>query len=123
MWVPGRQFDLCSPGRGAFNETVKIREFHERYRGSFSNSNSFCHPTVPHPNAPLFFFLFPNNHELQVWIVQSPEMDPLPVLELFDMETPVQALAIDGTGKALVAAGEDGMVAVWDTTSGALLAT
>lgn len=80
---------------------------------------------VPQPNAPFVFFLLSNNisNALQVWTVQSPEMDPLPVLELFDMETPVQALAIDGTGKALAAAGEDGMVAVWDTASGSLLAT
>ena len=59
----------------------------------------------------------------QVWNVNPSELDPLPVLELFDLETPVQALAIDGSGKALAAAGEDGMVAVWDTASGSLLST
>lgn len=58
-----------------------------------------------------------------MWDIRSSEMDPLPTLELFDLETPVQALAIDGTGKALAAAGEDGMVAVWDMATGALLAT
>lgn len=58
-----------------------------------------------------------------MWAVRSSELDPLPVLELFDLETPVQALAIDGAGKALAAAGEDGMVAVWDMATGSLLAS
>lgn len=59
----------------------------------------------------------------KVWDIRSAEMDPLPALELFDLETPVQALAVDGAGKALAAAGEDGVVAVWDASTGALLAT
>lgn len=50
-------------------------------------------------------------------------MDPNAVLELFDLEAAVQALAFDETGKLLAAGSEDGMVAVWDVTTGALLAT
>lgn len=59
----------------------------------------------------------------KVWEIWPSEMTPIPVLELFDLETPVQALAIDGAGKALAAGGEDGMVAVWDLATGALSAT
>lgn len=50
-------------------------------------------------------------------------MNPLPVLELFDLETPAQTLSIDKAGKALVAGGEDGMVAVWDIATGTLSAS
>lgn len=50
-------------------------------------------------------------------------MDPNPRLELFDLEAAVQALAFDGTGKVLAAGSEDGMVAVWDVSTGFLLAT
>ncbi|CAM9257657.1 unnamed protein product, partial [Hapterophycus canaliculatus] len=60
---------------------------------------------------------------VKVWEIWPSEMSPIPVLELFDLETPVQALAIDGAGKALAAGGEDGMVAVWDLATGALSAT
>ncbi|CAN0511586.1 unnamed protein product [Scytosiphon promiscuus] len=65
----------------------------------------------------VFFFV------TQVWEIWPSDMNPIPVLELFDLETPVQALAIDGAGKALAAGGEDGMVAVWDLATGGLSAT
>ena len=58
-----------------------------------------------------------------MWEIQQFETEPVLLLELFDLETPVQALSIDGAGKALAATGEDGMVAVWDASTGALLAT
>ncbi|CAN0174364.1 unnamed protein product [Scytosiphon promiscuus] len=60
---------------------------------------------------------------VKVWEIWPSDMNPIPVLELFDLETPVQALAIDGAGKALAAGGEDGMVAVWDLATGGLSAT
>ena len=50
-------------------------------------------------------------------------LNPLPLLELFDLETPAVAVAIDAAGVALAAGGEDGMVAVWDIATGALSAT
>lgn len=50
-------------------------------------------------------------------------LNPLPLLELFDLETPAVAVAIDAAGVALAAGGEDGMVAVWDVATGALSAT
>lgn len=50
-------------------------------------------------------------------------MDPLPLLELFDLETPAQAVAIDAAGVALAAGGEDGVVAIWEIATGALSTT
>lgn len=62
----------------------------------------------------------------QVWEVEAANelnLNPLPLLELFDLETPAVAVAIDAAGVALAAGGEDGMVAVWDIATGALSAT
>lgn len=65
-------------------------------------------------------------HLRQVWEVEAANelnLNPLPLLELFDLETPAVAVAIDAAGVALAAGGEDGMVAVWDIATGALSAT
>lgn len=59
----------------------------------------------------------------KVWEIGPSEMNPLPVLELFDLETPAQALSIDRAGKVLAAGGEDGVVALWDIATGTLSAT
>lgn len=61
----------------------------------------------------------------KVWEIRGSDMhmNPNAVLELFDLEAAVQALAFDGTGKLLAAGSEDGVVAVWDVSTGALLAT
>lgn len=61
-----------------------------------------------------------------MWEVEAANemnLNPLPLLELFDLETPAVAVAIDAAGVALAAGGEDGMVAVWDIATGALSAT
>lgn len=59
---------------------------------------------------------------VQVWDIRTSGIDPSPVLELFDLEAAVQTLSFDEAGKALAAAGEDGMVAVWDVSTGSVLA-
>lgn len=61
----------------------------------------------------------------KVWEIRASDMhmDPNAVLELFDLEAAVQAVAFDGTGKVLAAGSEDGMVAVWDISTASLLAT
>lgn len=61
----------------------------------------------------------------KVWEIRASDMhiDPNAVLELFDLEAAVQTVAFDGTGKLLAAGSEDGMVAVWDVSTGSLVAT
>ncbi|CAM9674725.1 unnamed protein product [Ectocarpus sp. 12 AP-2014] len=121
---------VLSRVEGAHEDGVSCLALHEEppltsagSGGSSGGGSSSGGRRSPDPRRKLVLATGSWDAAVKVWEIGSVEMDPVPVLELFDLETPAQALCIDGAGKALAAGGEDGMVAVWDIATGALSAT
>lgn len=56
-----------------------------------------------------------------MWALQEAGLDPRPVMDFFDLETPIHSVAIDPSGKLVAAGAEDGKTAVWEVHSGTII--